>query len=276
MGRVEESERSDGGRYRLRVAGGKAAGRGSTNDVSGDGPSRNSPSAPSPWRVSHPTTSVGSCRSGVLARDFHDLEFDSTKVPSDRGARTSAVKAEAAGLAVKGRHQVGGRRASNGIGAAMVLVTSTGFHGSYCARARDLDDAPIVGDGTGWSATTDYHHRPQNAATILRRPKASAARPDERTVAARLPAQGRNLPGACRADPRFPVRWSAIFVGAVNGRLDRAQDPLFEKKTVSVSSCLLKNIRIIDAPCGCAVCVRNLRRRGSQGQKTRVIDQGRC
>jgi len=129
-GRVEESERSEGDDVGLRVLVGRRQAVVSTNDVSGDGVAKLAERAVAMARVAPDDKYVGLADPSLLARDFPDLDLLDPKVPSTSELERRACEAEAAALAVKGVTKSGGASASTGIG-GMVLVTSTGFHGSY-------------------------------------------------------------------------------------------------------------------------------------------------
>ena len=103
--------------------------------------SRNSPSARWRWRGSRPTTNMSGSPIRRCWRASFPISICSiAKVPSIAELERRACEAEAPALAVKGVTKSGGASASAGIG-GMVLVTSTGFHGSYLAfEPGHLDD----------------------------------------------------------------------------------------------------------------------------------------
>ncbi|MFX4593071.1 hypothetical protein ABTB06_19950, partial [Acinetobacter baumannii] len=80
---------------------------------------------------------VGLADPAQLARDFPELDLLDPGVPSTAELERRAQEAEAAGLAVKGVTKSRGASASAGIG-GMVLVTSTGFHGSYLRSSHGI------------------------------------------------------------------------------------------------------------------------------------------
>src|SRR5713226_978536 len=129
-GAVEQSERAEGDDVGLRVLVGKRQAVVSTNDVKGDGVARLAERAVAMARVAPDDKYVGLADPALLARDFPDLDLLDPTVPSTSELERRAGEAEAAALAVKGVTKSGGASASTGIG-GMVLVTSTGFHGSY-------------------------------------------------------------------------------------------------------------------------------------------------
>ena len=79
----------------------------------------------------------------LLAKDFPNLDLLDPKVPSTAELERRACEAEAAGIAVKGVSKSDGGSASAGIG-GMVLVTSTGFHGSYLRSSQSISSAVMI------------------------------------------------------------------------------------------------------------------------------------
>ena len=158
-GRVEESERSEGDDVGLRVLVGQRQAVVSTNDVSGDGVSKLAERAVAMARVAPDDKYVGLADPALLAREFADLDLLDRTVPSTAELERRAVEAEAAGLAVKGVTKSGGASASSGIG-GMVLVTSTGFHGSYLRSSQGISMTAISGEGTGMERDYDFTSMP--------------------------------------------------------------------------------------------------------------------
>src|SRR5260221_3193120 len=136
-GRVEESERSEGDDMGLRVLVGRRQAVVSTNDISGDGVDRLAERAVAMARVAPDDKYVGLADPDLLSRVFPDLVLLDPKVPSTSELERRSYEAEAAALAVKGVSKAGGASASTGIG-GMVLVTSTGFHGSYLRSTQAI------------------------------------------------------------------------------------------------------------------------------------------
>ena len=207
-GRVEESERSEGDDIGLRVLVGQRQAVVSTNDVSGDGIAKLAERAVAMARVAPDDKYVGLADPALLAREFPDLDLLDPNVPSTAELERRACEAEAAGLAVKGVTKSGGASASTGIG-GMVLVTSTGFHGSYLRSSQ------------GISMTAISRRRHQHGARLrlllgaarLRPRLARKRRPQGRRAhgGALQSAQGRDLQGAGGVrSAGFGHRWSAI------------------------------------------------------------------
>jgi PmbA protein len=154
-GRTEESERAEGDDLGLRVLVGRRQAMVSTNDVSTDGAAALAERAIAMARVTPEDRFAGLADTGLLARDFPDLDLIDPDLPTVAELETQARAAEQAALAVKGVSKSGGASASAGIG-GMVLVTSHGFRGAYVGSNHGLSVTAIAGDGTGMERDYDY------------------------------------------------------------------------------------------------------------------------
>src|SRR5438045_7577655 len=201
----------------------------------------------------------------LLAREFPDLDLLDPKIPSTSELERRACEAETAALAVKGVTKSGGASASAGIG-GMVLVTSTGFHGSYLRSSQGISMTAIVGDGTSMERDYDYTTAPH--ASDLASPASVGRKAGERTVARANPRKVQTCKVPVVFDPRVSGSLVGHLVGAVNGASigrktsflkDRLGDQLFGK-----------NIRIIDDPLG----VRGLRSQAFTGEGVNVKKVG--
>jgi PmbA protein len=269
-GHVEESERSEGDDVGLRVLVGRRQAVVSTNDVSGDGVAKLAERAVAMARVAPDDKYVGLADPALLARDFPDLDLLDPVVPSTSELERRAVEAEAAGLAVKGVTKSGGASASTGIG-GMVLVTSTGFHGSYLRSSQGIAMTAISGDGTSMERDYDFTSAPH--ASDLAAPDKVGRTAGERTVARANPRKVET----CRVPVVFDPRVSGSIVGhlvsAVNGA-SIARKTSFLKDRLG-EQLFAKNIRIIDDP----LRVRGLRSQtfdaeGVKVKKLAIIDEG--
>src|SRR6187200_2234939 len=198
-GRVEESERSEGDDVGLRVLVGQRQAVVSTNDVSGDGVTRLAERAVAMARVAPDDKYVGLADPSLLAREFADLDLLDRTIPSTAELERRAVEAEAAALAVKGVTRSGGASASSGIG-GMVLVTSTGFHGSYLRSSQGISMTAISGEGTGMERDYDFTSAPH--ASDLASPESVGRRAGERTVARSNPRKVETCKVPVVYDPR--------------------------------------------------------------------------
>jgi PmbA protein len=269
-GRVEESERSEGDDVGLRVLVGRRQAVVSTNDVSGDGVARLAERAVAMARVAPEDKYAGLADPALLARDFPDLDLLDPKVPSTSELERRACEAEAAALAVKGVTKSGGASASTGIG-GMVLVTSTGFHGSYLRSSQGISTTAISGDGTGMERDYDYTAAPH--ASDLESPQTVGRKAGERTVARANPRKVETCKVPVLFDPRVAGSIVGHLVGAVNGA-SIARKTSFLKDRLG-EQLFAKNIRIIDDP----LRVRGLRSQafdaeGVQAKKLAIVDEG--
>ena len=269
-GKVEESERSEGDDVGLRVFVGKRQAVVSTSDVSGDNVSKLAERAVAMAKVAPDDEYIGLADPSLLALRFPDLDLLDANAPSVAELEQRAHEAESAALSVKGVAKSGGASASAGIG-GMVLVTSTGFHGSYLRSSQGISMMAIAGEGTGMER--DYDFTSAIHASDLASPTSVGRRAGERTVAR---INSRKV-ATCKVpvvfDPRVAGSLVGHLVGAANGASiarktsflrDRLGEQLFDK-----------SIRIIDDP----LRVRGLRSQsfdaeGVAVKKTAIIDDG--
>src|SRR4051812_9479699 len=269
-GRVEESERSEGDDVGLRVLVGQRQAVVSTNDVSGDGISKLAERAVAMARVAPDDKYVGLADPALLAREFADLDLLDRTIPSTAELERRAVEAEAAGLAVKGVTKSGGASASSGIG-GMVLVTSTGFHGSYLRSSQGFSMTAISGEGTGMERDYDFSSAPH--AEDLDSPAAVGKKAGERAVARVNPRKVETCKVPVVYDPRVSGSIVGHIVGAINGA-SIARKTSFLKDKLG-QQLFGSNIRIIDDP----LRVRGLRSQAFDAEGVKVkphalIDQG--
>jgi PmbA protein len=135
----------------------------------------------------------------------------------------------------------------------MVLVTSTGFHGSYLRSSQGIAMTAIVGDGTNMERDYDYTAAPH--ASDLASPESVGRKAGERTVARANPRKVETCKVPVVFDPRVSGSLVGHLVGAVNGA-SIARKTSFLKDRLG-QQLFAKNIRIIDDP---------LRRRGLRSQ----------
>lgn len=251
-GRVEESERSEGDDVGLRVLVGKRQAVVSTNDVNGDGIAKLAERAVAMARAAPDDQFVGLADPELLARDFPDLDVLDPNVPDIAELERRAHEAEAAGLAVKGVTKSGGASASAGIG-GMVLVTSSGFRGSYLRSSHAISMTAISGEGTGMERDYDYTSA-LHAADLLT-PERVGRSAGERAVARANPRKVETCKVPVVFDPRVAGSLVGHLVGAINGA-SIARKTSFLKDRLG-AQLFAKNIRIVDDP---------LRKRGLRSQ----------
>src|SRR2546421_6176804 len=260
-GRVEESERSEGDDVGLRVLVGRRQAVVSTNDVHGDGIARLAERAVAMARVAPEDKYVGLADPALLARDFPALDLLDPNVPSTAELERRACEAEAAGLAVKGVSKSGGASASTGIG-GMVLVTSTGFHGSYLRSSQGIAMTAISGDGTNMERDDDFSSAPH--AVDLASPESVGRKAGERTVARSNPRKVETCKVPVVYDPRVSGSLVGHLVGAVNGA-SIARKTSFLKDRLG-QQLFASHIRIIDDP----LRVRGLRSQAFDAEGVKV------
>ncbi|WP_426436798.1 TldD/PmbA family protein [Bradyrhizobium genosp. P] len=269
-GRVEETERSEGDDVGLRVFVGRRQAVVSTNDVSGDGVATLAERAVAMARVAPDDKYVGLADPALHARDFPDLDLLDRKVPTTAELEQRAMEAEAAALAVKGVSKSGGASASTGIG-GMVLVTSTGFHGSYLRSSHGISTTAISGEGTGMERDYDFTSAPH--ASDLDSPASVGRSAGERAVARSNPRKVETCKVPVVFDPRAAGSIIGHLVGAINGA-SIARKTSFLKDRLG-EQLFSRDIRIIDDP----LRVRGLRSQtfdaeGVKVKKIALIDEG--
>ncbi|OKO73912.1 TldD/PmbA family protein [Bradyrhizobium sp. NAS96.2] len=269
-GRVEETERSEGDDVGLRVFVGQRQAVVSTNDVTGDGIAKLAERAVAMARVAPDDKYVGLADPALHAHDFPDLDLLDRNVPTTAELEQRAIAAEAAALAVKGVTKSGGASASTGIG-GMVLVTSTGFHGSYLRSSHGISTTAISGEGTGMERDYDFTSSPH--ASDLDSPTTVGRKAGERAVARSNPRKVETCKVPVVFDPRVAGSIVGHLVGAINGAsIARKTSFLKDKLGEQLFS---KDIRIIDDP----LRVRGLRSQtfdaeGVKVKKIALIDEG--
>jgi PmbA protein len=269
-GRVEESERSESDDVGLRVLVGRRQAVVSTNDISTGGVARLAERAVAMARVAPDDRYVGLADPSLLAHEFPDLDMLDPVTPSVAELERRAVEAEAAGLAVKGVTKSGGASASAGIG-GMVLVTSTGFHGSYLRSSHGISMTAIVGDGTAMER--DYDYTAAQHASDLASPASVGRKAGERAVARFGPRKVETCKVPVVYDPRVSNSLVGHLVGAANGA-SIARKTSFLKDRLG-QQLFNRSIRIIDDP----LRVRGLRSQpfdaeGVAVKKLAIIDEG--
>jgi PmbA protein len=221
-------------------------------------------------RVAPEDKFVGLADPSLLARDFPALDLLDPVIPTTAELERRAQEAEAAGLAVKGVSKSGGASASTGIG-GMVLVTSTGFHGSYLRSSQGISMTAISGDGTKMERDYDFSSAPH--ASDLASPESVGRKAGERTVARANPRKVETCKVPVVYDPRVSGSLVGHLVGAVNGA-SIARKTSFLRDRLG-QQLFPNNIRIIDDP----LRVRGLRSQtfdaeGVTVKKLAIIDQG--
>jgi len=212
-GAVEESESAEGDDFGLRVLVGKRQAVVSSNDLTGDVASF-AERAVAMARAAPEDKFAGLADQSLLARDIPDLDLSDNTLPNVAQLEAMARAAEAAGLAVKGVAKSGGASASASIG-GMVLVTSTGFRGSYVGSNHSLSMTAIAGEGTGMER--DYDYSSVRHAADLDSAETIGKNAGERAVARLYPRKVSTRKVPVVFDRRVAGSLVGHFAGAVNG-----------------------------------------------------------
>lgn len=213
LGKVEQTDASEGDDFSLRVFIGKKVASVSANP--GFDLKVLAERAVAMARVSPEDPYAGLADEADLARSVIDLDlFDPTEVSSDM-LREAALAMEAAALGVDGVSNSVGAGASAGMG-GMVLVTSHGFSGSYMASRFSRSVGVIAGEGTRMERDHDFDSRLYFAE--LDTPEAIGRRAGERVVKRINPRQvPTDKDVTVVFDPRVARGFVGHIAGAING-----------------------------------------------------------
>lgn len=270
-GSVEESERSEGDNIGLRVFVGRRQAVVSTNDLSGEGVNNLAERAVAMARVAPEDRFAGLAEHELLAHDIPDLDLLDPELPTVEQLEQMARTAESAGLTVKGVSKSGGASASAGIG-GMVLVTSSGFRGSYLGSNHNIAMQAIAGEGTAMER--DYDYSSALHSTDLESAEAIGRSAGERAVKRLNPRKVSTRRVPVVFDPRVAGSLLGHLAAAANGaaiarKTSFLQDKLGEQLFSSA-------INIIDDP----LRVRGLRSHpfdaeGIAGTRRAIVAGGR-
>jgi len=250
-GNVEESERSEGDDVGLRVLVGRRQAVVSSNDRAADAKML-AERAVAMARVAPDDEFAGLADPALLTKSFPDLDLLDPNMPGVDELERRARAAEQAGLGVKGVSKSGGASASAGIG-GMVLVTSTGFCGSYLRSSHGVSMTAIAGEGTGMERDYDFSSVLHGA--DLAPPDGVGRKAEERAIARLNPRKVATCKVPVVFEPRVAGSLIGHLIGAING-VSIARKTSFLKDKLGAK--LFKdNIRIVDDP---------LRKRGLRSQ----------
>jgi PmbA protein len=212
-GTVEASERSEGDNMGLRAFVGRRQAVVSTNDLTGNLDAL-AERAVAMARVAPEDKFGGLAEPDQLAKRIPDLDLLDPELPSVTQLETTARAAEAAALAVKGVSKSGGASASAGIG-GMVLVTSSGFMGSYLGSRHGVSMQAIAGEGTGMEQ--DYDFSSAIHAADLTAPDQIGRSAGERAVRRLNPRKVSTKRVPVVFDPRIAGSLIGHLASAING-----------------------------------------------------------
>jgi PmbA protein len=247
QGAVEASERAEGDDVGLRVLVGRRQAVVSTNDVKGD-VDELAQRTVAMARVAPEDRFAGLAEAARLARDVPDLDLLDPALPEVSALEERALRAEAAGLAVKGVTKSEGASASAGIG-GMVLATSDGFRGAYLSSRQGLSMVAIAGDGTAMER--DYESTSALHASDLDPAERIGRRAGERAVERINPRKVPTRRVPVVFDRRIAGGLIGHLAGAINGNAVARKTSFMRDKLGE--QVFARGIRIVDDP---------LRRRG--------------
>jgi PmbA protein len=247
QGAVEASERAEGDDVGLRVLVGRRQAVVSTNDIKGD-VSALAERAVAMARAAPEDRFAGLADPARLAKQIPDLDLLDPDLPAVGVLEERALRAEAAGLAVKGVTKSEGASASAGIG-GMVLATSDGFRGAYLSSRQGLSMAAIAGDGTAMER--DYESSSALHAADLDAAEQIGRRAGERAVERVNPRKVATKRVPVLFDRRIAGGLIGHLAGAINGNSVARKTSFLRDKLGE--QLFARGIRIVDDP---------LRRRG--------------
>ena len=268
-GAVDQSERSESDDVGLRVFVGRRTAVVSTNDIAGD-VAPLAERAVAMAKVAPEDKFAGLADPALLAKSFPELDLLDPELPPVAALEQRALRAEAAGLAVKGVTKSEGASASASIG-GMVLATSGGFHGAYLASRSGFSMSAIAGEGTAME--TDYDYSSALHAADLESPEKVGRTAGERAVARLNPRKVETTKVPIIYDQRVSSSLIGHLASAINGSaVARKTSFLKDKRGERL---FREGIRIIDDP---------LRKRGQRsrpfdgegvaGQRLALIEDG--
>ena len=241
LGKIEETRRSEGDDFTLRVFLGKRTAHVSAN-VLGD-PAELAERAVAMARVAPEDRFAGLADKAKLAQEFPDLDLLDTTIPSAKELTEMALAAEDAARAVPGVTNSGGASAGWSLG-GLVLATSDGFAGATLASGFGVSASAIAGTGTGMER--DYDHESKIHRSDLSDPATIGKKAGERAVRRLNPRQIPSGRATVVYDPRIAPGLVGHLSGAINGAaIARKTSFLRDKLGKQIFSA---SIRITDDP----------------------------
>jgi PmbA protein len=241
LGKVEETRRSEGDDFTLRVFVGKRTANVSANVLAD--PKELAERAVAMARVAPEDRFAGLADKDRLATAFPDLDLLDTTIPSASELTEAALAAEDAMRAVEGVTNSGGASAGWSLG-GIVLATSHGFAGSTLSSGFGVSASAIAGAGTAMERDYDYERRIHRA--DLPDPAAIGKNAGERAVRRLNPRQVPSGRITVVYDPRVATGLLGHLSGAINGAsIARKTSFLRDKLGQQIFS---PSIRITDDP----------------------------
>ena len=241
LGKVEETRRSEGDDFTLRVFVGRRTAHVSANVLAD--PQELAERAVAMARVAPEDRFAGLADADRLATGFPDLDLLDATIPSASELTETALAAEDAMRAVPGVANSGGASAGWSLG-GIVLATSHGFAGSSLSSGFGISASAIAGAGTAMERDYDYEQRLHRA--DLPDPAAIGRKAGERAVRRLNPRQVPSGRITVVYDPRVATGLLGHLSGAINGAsIARKTSFLRERLGQQVFS---SSIRISDDP----------------------------
>ncbi|MBL8573667.1 MAG: TldD/PmbA family protein [Hyphomicrobiaceae bacterium] len=212
LGKVEEAERAEGDDFGLRVFVGRRNATVSANAFTD--PAELAARAVAMARVAPEDPYADLADPAELATAFPDLDLLDPSTPGSADLAARALAAEDAARAVAGVSNSGGARASWSLG-GLVLVTSTGFRGSYLASRHSLSVTAIAGEGTAMQR--DYEGGSKAWYGDLDPAETMGRKAGERAVRRLAPRKVPTQTAAIVWEPRSAVSLVAHLSSAING-----------------------------------------------------------
>ncbi len=211
-GAVETSERSEADDVGLRVFVGKRTAILSSNDPREDATAL-AERAVAFARLAPDNPYSALADQALLMRSAPALDLVDPVMPGMATLEERARAAEEALLAVKGVSKSGGTTAASGV-SGFVLVTSSGFSGSYLQTSHVVSAMAVAGEGTGMER--DYDYRAVTHASDLADPAVIGAEAGRRAVRRLNPRKVKT----CKVPVIFEARAAASLVGHLAGALN--------------------------------------------------------
>jgi PmbA protein len=258
LGPMEDLERSESTDLGLRVMIGKQQAVVSTSDLSGDAIKELAQRAVDMARHAPEDPWCGLADESELTQSYpEDLDLFDPSTPDVDGLFKTAHAVEEAARSVEGITNSEGASASWGR-AAVALMTSHGFAGTYQATSHSLGVSVIAGEGTGMER--DYDYSSTRHAEDMDPAEKIGIRAGEKTVRRLNPCSHETCKVPVIFDPRVGSSLLGHLSGAINGA-SIARGTSFLKDAMD-TKIFADGISIIDDP----LRARGLRSKAFDGE----------
>ena len=241
LGKVEDSERSEGDDFGLRVFVGRRFATVSANAL-GDADEL-ATRAVAMARVAPEDPWADLIDPALFATSFPDLDLLDPTAPTAAELTARALACEDAARAVAGVTNSGGAHAAWSLG-GMVLATSHGFSGAWLRSGHSLSVTAVAGEGTAmqrdWDASSKIH------AADLDTPERIGRSAGERAVKRLNPRKVATVTAPVIWEPRAATGLVGHLLGAINGAAI-ARKTSFLKDRLG-SAVFAPGITIVDDP----------------------------